>query len=448
MEKKIVIVGAGPCGLGAAYRLNELGYRNWKIVERNDHAGGLSASFIDGEGFTWDVGGHVLFSHYAKFDHMVDEALGSAYLEHLRASWVRILDTWVPYPFQNNLRYLPKDARYECLQGLGHISKNDQLKSQNFKDWILYTFGAGIAKYFMLPYNIKVWCTPLETMSKEWIAERVSVVDYERALRNVILELDDVNWGPNNKFKFPLKGGTGEIFRKIAQRFKDKLCFAKDLRCVDTVNQKIGYTDGTTDPYDILISTIPLDRLITRIKKTPEKITAAAKKLVANRVMVVGIGFDRPDPSRKNWIYLPEAKSPSYRATYFSNYSPNNVPDINKNFSLMGEISYPAGTQLSEKTAVEETIRGFVNTGLIVASDRDHIKTVWTIDLDYAYPVPTIERDGALGMLRPYLESLGIYSRGRFGAWQYEVGNMDHSVVQGVEIIDRVLSGKQESVIK
>ena len=57
-----LIIGAGPTGLGAAHRLKELGVRRFAVLEANDHAGGLSASFKDSAGFTWDIGGHVLFS--------------------------------------------------------------------------------------------------------------------------------------------------------------------------------------------------------------------------------------------------------------------------------------------------------------------------------------------------------------------------------------------------
>ena len=55
MTKSIVIIGAGPCGLGAAWRLHELGIDNYRLFEKNDHVGGLSASFADAQGFTWDT---------------------------------------------------------------------------------------------------------------------------------------------------------------------------------------------------------------------------------------------------------------------------------------------------------------------------------------------------------------------------------------------------------
>ena len=54
--KKIVIVGGGPTGLGAAYRLHELGYQNWALYERNNYVGGHASSHVDEKGFTWDEG--------------------------------------------------------------------------------------------------------------------------------------------------------------------------------------------------------------------------------------------------------------------------------------------------------------------------------------------------------------------------------------------------------
>ena len=92
MEKKIVILGAGPTGLGAAYRLQELGYRNWAIYERNPYVGGLATSFVDSAGFTYDIGGHVMFSHYKYFDDLVDKLLSDNYTEIMREAWVWMMD--------------------------------------------------------------------------------------------------------------------------------------------------------------------------------------------------------------------------------------------------------------------------------------------------------------------------------------------------------------------
>ena len=78
-------------------------------------------------------------------------------------------------------------------------------------------FGDGIAKHFMNPYNFKVWAHPLEMMNKEWIGERVAVVDINRAIKNVVMQSDDFGWGPNNQFKFPLFGFA--LFKAAADHF-------------------------------------------------------------------------------------------------------------------------------------------------------------------------------------------------------------------------------------
>jgi hypothetical protein len=79
-------------------------------------------------------------------------------------------------------------------------------------------------------------------------------------------------------------------------------------------------------------------------------------------------------------------------------------------------------------------------------SDRDLIATTWLCSPDMTYPVPSVTRDDALGVLQPWLRSQGIWSRGRFGAWLYEIGNMDHSAMQGVEFANHVLFDEPETV--
>src|SRR5271155_3071377 len=139
---RIVILGAGPTGLGAAYRLKELGITSFQVYDAADHVGGLAASFRDDKGFTWDIGGHVQFSHYRYFDDLMRQAIGDQWLHHQRESWVWIEDRFVPYPFQNNIRRLTPESRWKCLQGLVRLYKNPPpAKPENFRDWILATFG-------------------------------------------------------------------------------------------------------------------------------------------------------------------------------------------------------------------------------------------------------------------------------------------------------------------
>ena len=146
------------------------------------------------------------------------QALQNDFYKHIRESWIRLLGKWIPYPFQNNIRYLPSFALDECLSGLRTL-QGDPATAKNFSEWMKRVFGDGIVKYFMEPYNRKIWGVPLDLMSKDWIGERVSVVDLARVEKNIAESRDDVGWGPNRTFKFPKYGGTGTIFQQIANSF-------------------------------------------------------------------------------------------------------------------------------------------------------------------------------------------------------------------------------------
>jgi UDP-galactopyranose mutase len=117
------------------------------------------------------------------------------------------------------------------------------------------------------------------------------------------------------------------------------------------------------------------------------------------------------------------------------------VPDAKTHYSLLAEISRSEFKPVNKDTVIDETIQGMVNTKMISESDRADIVDTHVIDRDYTYPIPSLERDKALATVHPWLESVDVYSRGRFGAWRYEVGNMDHSVAQGVEWVNRVVCG-------
>jgi protoporphyrinogen oxidase len=448
---RIVIIGGGPTGLGAAYHLYKLGYENWTVYEKSGYLGGHAASFTDEKGFVWDEGVHVIFSHYLSFNRFLDQLLGKDYLEHVRETWIRIMGMWVPYPFQNNIGHLPKEILLECLIGLINAHGTNIVDhSINFRDWIEARFGKGISKYFMHPYNSKIWAIPLERMSSLWINERVSVVDIQRVLENVVYLKDDVSWGPNSKFKFPLYGGTGEIYRRIEPYIAKHLEYHKELIEVDVEKKELRFSDGTTDRYDALINTIPLDLLCQILRPTLNEIKEAANLLEYNSMLVVGIGLKKNLKSSKSWIYFPEENTPFYRATYLSNLSPFNVPagDTDEYSSIMCETSYSSYRPEDKGTILQRTIKGLVNTGILNYDDVNHFVSTCVRDIKYSYPIPTLEMGSALRILQPFLEQHAIFSRGRFGGWKYEIGNMDHSVMQGIEAVDRILFGKNETIYK
>lgn len=471
-EPRIVILGCGPTGLGAAYRLKELGYSNFVALDRHPYIGGLAHSFVDPQGFTWDIGGHVMFSHYSYYDRVFDRLMGDEFTLNNRECWVRMFDRWVPYPFQNNVRYLPAQAAFECISGLiraqtGRGAVTSPAAARNFGEFIDAVFGEGIARYFMRPYNFKVWAYPPEMMNKQWIGERVAVIDIERALRNVMLGLDDFGWGPNNQFKFPLRGGTGEFYR----RFDRILGYEADgghirlnagVRSIDLDDKVIHLTDGRTERYDVLISAMPLDVLLNSVARSRSAElgqvaqTAAGLKHSSGYMVGIGLKSRRPGggtPDTKSWMYFPEENCPFYRVTYLSNYSPHMTPDKDNYYSLLCEVSESPmkptpGQRGADKDAViESCITGLENAGLLEPGERANIVSRWCYYADYSYPTPSVERDDILARTIPWLEARDVYSRGRFGMWKYEVSNTDHTLMQGVELVNRLVLGEAETTI-
>lgn len=444
-EPRILIIGAGPTGLGAAWRLNELGHTNWELVESASHAGGLASSVVDSQGFTWDLGGHVLFSHYQYFDDLMVKALGDAWVEHVREAWVWMRERWIPYPFQNNIWRLPDDDLMACLDGLVALYKTAPgPRPVSFRDWLLATFGTGICDTFMFPYNRKVWAYDPAKLDVGWMGERVATVDLARIRRNLVAKRDDVSWGPNSTFRFPRRGGTGAIWQSLCGKLPpERIRFGRAVASVDVADKSVTFADGSSARYDYLISSMPLDLLLRAMTGRPD-LTATAGAFVHSSSHIVGIGLRGQPPEQlrtKYWIYFPEGTVPFYRATVFSNYSPQNVPDAATHWSLMAEVSESPDKPVDEGRVVSEVIAGFTACGFM---EPGAVVSQWHRRLEHGYPTPWLGRDGILDGLDGELRAAGIFSRGRFGAWKYEVSNQDHSLMQGVELINHLLRGARE----
>ncbi|MGB5831338.1 MAG: FAD-dependent oxidoreductase [Thiohalocapsa sp.] len=445
LRHPIIIIGAGPTGIGAALRLLELDSSDFLLIEAEPTAGGLASSVVDTHGFTWDLGGHVQFSHYQTFDNAMEMALGQdGWIKHQRESWVWIYDRFVAYPFQYNLHRLPRDAMWTCVQGLMDTANQPQVKAANFEDWILRTFGRGIADLFLLPYNFKVWAYPPATMNAHWVGERVAVPDLQTVMKGICLNQDNPSWGPNNTFGFPRHGGTGAIWTRLAARIPQRnIQFGDPVATIDAAQRIVTTTSGARFQYDKLITTLPLDRLANLVGEA--LLIEQTARLLYSSVHVVGIGLRGQPPEAlrsKCWMYFPEADCPFYRVTVFSNYSPNNTPEPGETWSLMAEVSESPRKPVDAERVVEDVVRGMLSTRLL--SPADEIISRWHRRLSHGYPTPTVGRDDILEQVLPELEARDIFSRGRFGAWRYEVSNQDHSFMQGVEIVERIINGRPE----
>ncbi|KAF3352124.1 hypothetical protein VdG1_09344 [Verticillium dahliae VDG1] len=448
----VLVIGAGPTGLGAAKRLNQLNGPSWLILDANEKAGGLASTDVTPEGFLYDVGGHVIFSHYKYFDDCIDEALPKEddWYTHQRISYVRYKGLWVPYPFQNNISMLPKEDQVLCMDGLIDAALEARVsntKPKDFDEWIVRNIGEGIANIFMRPYNYKVWAVPTTKMQCAWLGERVAAPNLKLVTKNVVLNKIAGNWGPNATFRFPARDGTGGIWIAVSDTLpEDKKRYGKkgEVEKVDAEGKVVTLSDGTTIKYNKLISTMAVDSLVEKMGN--QELISLSKGLYYSTTHVIGVGLRGARPERigdKCWLYFPEDNCPFYRATIFSNYSPYNQPQASEKlatlylangtkaastepkegpyWSIMLEVSESSMKPVDQENLLKDCIQGLINTEMITAEDEI--------------------REGVLKDLLPKLQDLDIYSRGRFGSWRYEVGNQDHSFMLGVEAADNIVNG-------
>src|SRR5262245_30102759 len=447
---RVLILGAGPTGLGAAYCLHEAGHTDFLLLDASDTAGGLASSYVDSQGFTWDVGGHVQFSHYRRYDALLDLALGQNWLHHERESWIWIKKRFVPYPFQNNIHRLDAEDRNRVLEGLERATQSKHLSGHvNFREWIRDVFGDGLSELFLYPYNLKVWGFPLDMLGTRWIGERVAVPDLARIRRNIRENRDDTSWGPNNTFRFPLVGGTGAIWRAVGKLIPSaNLEFGTAAVRIDLDGRTVLLKDGRRLPYDHLITTLPLDLLSQMCDGLSTEARKAATGMLHSSVHVLGIGLRGQKPAgvgRKCWMYFPEPHSPYYRVTVFSNYSPNNVPPGDGYWSLMAEVCESVYKPVDAEAVADWALRSLREDGLIEPGTE--IVSIWHKRAEHGYPTPFVGRDEALACVLPELEKHRVFSRGRFGTWKYEVSNQDHACMQGIELAERLMGIGEEVTI-
>ena len=332
-----------------------------------------------------------------------------------------------------------------CLAGLRRRPAVAlDLNACSFREWIDSCFGDGLAECFMLPYNEKVWGCPAEDMNATWIGERVARPDLDVILKSMKTGQDNISWGPNNTFRFPLTGGTGGIYERVAAHLElgNRLRLSHRMNRWNPSKRRLDFDTGESTHCDALINTIPANVLLARAEGRPDY-AALSRDFRHSATNVVGIGIRGRVPEHladKCWMYFPESDSPFYRVTVFSKYSPRNAP--NGCWSLMFEVSESACKPVNQARLIDEVIAGAVSSKLL--NPTADIVSCWRYRAEHGYPTPWLGRDAHLAAVEAALRPAGVWSRGRFGAWKYEVANQDHSFMQGVEAVDNILDGAAE----
>jgi UDP-galactopyranose mutase len=421
----VVVIGAGPTGLSAAYHLGEQAL----LLEAGDRVGGLCRSIEDG-GFTFDCAGHIMFSNDPYVHRLYELLLGDNVHWQDREAWIRSKGVYTRYPFQGALYGLPADVIKECLLGAIEAQRkgvpSDPTECASFEDFIYRVWGAGIAKHFAIPYNEKLWAVPLDEMETSWLGGRVPLPDLGAMIEGALSPVPKP-MGPNARFGYPLRGGFQALMDGFLPHLRGPLRLRARVARVSVERRTVLLESGEAIPFECLVSTMPAPELVRALKReAPEDVRDAAAALRHVSVRCVNLGVGRADLTDKHWIYYPE-DTVFHRIFVQGNASPHCNPP--GGFGLTCEITYSPDKPLpcEGQALIDRCIADCRRAG-IVAPD-DPIPVANQVDLPYAYVVYDRDRAENVETIRDWLARRDVILAGRYAEWEYF--NSDHAFVAG-----------------
>jgi protoporphyrinogen oxidase len=333
----------------------------------------------------------------------------------------------------------------ECLLGFigtfldaPHGESSERLSSSqpvSFYDWTLQTFGAGVARYFMFPYNQKLWHIPLHELVADWVSWSIPKPTLDEFL-NGALGITNRQFGYNQTFLYPKTGGVDQLPRAfLNQLTPDRVHYGKKAIALDVKEHCLYFEDRSTYQYDILISTLPLKQLIGMIRDVPNQVARVGRQLRYISVYNLNIGVNRPNISDAHWTYFPEPEFLFYRVGFPTNFSSNVAPKGCS--SMYVEVSVLPDQNIPESTLRKKVYDGLYRCGILRESDEILVNDV--VRIEWAYVLHDLNRSQALQTIFPYLRQHNLYSIGRYGAWEYSA--MEDAILAGRQIVESIRQG-------
>lgn len=421
---KIIILGAGLAGLSAAYHLKN---RDYEVFEKEDEAGGLCRSKTI-NGFTFDIDGHLLHFRNRYTLDLVSKLMNSNLRMQMRNSYVYFNNEFIPFPFQAHLYKLSDNLKKECILGLIKARYNSSKYEQdgNFYSWMLNTFGKGITKHFMLPYNQKFWTVHPRRLSSDWTERFVPVPNLEQTLEGTLTD-KKILVGYNRYFWYPLKGGINELSRAFSRHIKN-INTLHEATKIDILKKEIKFKNGRKVRYSKLITTIPLPELGKLISPIPIKISQVFNKLRYTSIYNLNLGIDKILISGTHWIYFPEDKFIFFRVGFFNFLSHHLVPEGRG--SLYIEISYSKNKPLERNNLHSRILEDLQKAEILSHNSKLIVKDI--NDIKYGYIIYDKDYPKNRKTIFDFLSDNDIYSIGRYGGWQYM--SMEDCILDGKRI--------------
>ncbi len=439
-----VILGAGLCGLSAAYHLEGRGEADYLLVERAGEVGGLART-VTYDGFSFDHAIHILYSTDAYVADLVcNRLLRGNTCKQVRRSYCYTAGVYTEYPYQLNNYGLPPQVIEKNLAGLAaaRAAAEHGAPPADFEEWIERTYGRGIADHFMIPYNRRQWAWDLREMSYEWIDGRVAVPTLEEVQRGATAPSAE-RYGANREFWYPLAGGIQALARAFASHIPpERLWLNAEVVAVDAARREIVLADGGRVGYGRLIASTPMPALVAMLDDAVSlPIRQSAAQLKYNTVHTVNIGLvghvSAPLGSM-HWVYLPEDHTIFHRLSLPSNFAEWMVPPGCS--SIQVEISESVHRPCDRAALVEQALAGLTTIGVLTAPEArpvargGRVRVAEVVSLSPAYIIYDLRHREHTQRIRAELARWQISPRGRFGSWEYL--NMDHAILDGKAAVE------------
>ena len=496
MRKKALIVGAGPAGLSAAFKLlNETNVVP-VVCEAEGFVGGISCTRnVDGN--RMDMGGHRFFSKSktvvdfwnslltAQTAPAADEILLGAtkpiqaddagnpqlydevFLKRRRFSRIYYLKRFFDYPVSLNLNTVRGLGLYRMTEiGLSYLkSLCFKRPEKSLEDFFINRFGRELYLTFFKDYTEKVWGVPCAQISAEWGAQRIKGISVCKVLIQIVrsvcrIKAKNVETGFIDSFFYP-KFGPGQMWEVLAQKIVEKggeIRLKTPIAAICAENGRITGAvtrNGEKIKADYVFSTMPVRDLIKALDgvAVPDDVKEIADGLTYRDFRTAGVLLNRLKIENKTkiktlnnlihdtWVYVQEKDVRIGRVQVFNNWSPYLLADFQNNVWLGAEYFCQQEDDLwnlsdadFEKLAVKELEKiGFID-------QKEVLKTA-SFKVEKAYPAyfGTYAR---FDTVRSFLAGFdNLYLIGRNGMHRYN--NMDHSVLSAFRAVD-ALQGKAD----
>jgi len=451
-RQPVVIIGAGPAGLTAAWELQNA-HVPCIVLEQDAMVGGIART-VCYQGYRFDIGGHRFFTKVAAVNQMWRDILGGDLLERSRLSRIYFDGKYFDYPLNIRNVVLGLGLMRSALAFLSYVKANlnPRRPEVSLEDWIVNRFGRVLYEIFFKTYTEKVWGIPCAEIGSDWAEQRIRGLSFYRAVMAAL-------WGDRSKkiktltkvFYYP-RLGPGQIWEEVQTRLNaagnrveteaEVVSIEHDGKRVTEIAAKKGES-LLRFPASEIISSMPLRELVERLNPSaPADVLEAARSLRYRDFLTVALIINKPNLFADNWIYIHDPNVKVGRIQNFGNWSPDMVPEPGHSclgleyFCFEGdELWTTSDEHLLALAAREVSALGFVSDAAITGGTVVRMKK--------AYPVYAGDYKSRLNTVREYLDTFrNLHPVGRNGLHKYN--NQDHSMLTAMLAVRNILGEKHD----